>query len=126
FSPAILQHGDAMLIYRPGEYGKGEGAIVGDVEFYFEFYAATYTATGAQATGPTFGEALRAYLAATGTTQAELARRIDAHQGHISKYVSGASSPSAGRIEEIASALGCEIARAGGGWKFTELPNFII
>lgn len=130
FSPTILEPGDFMLVmrlpYQAGGYRKGEVVPPGDFEFYVATYTATYTATGAQATGPTFGEALRAYLAVTGTTQTELGRRIGSAQGYISRYVSGASSPSAGRIEEIASALGCEIARAGGEWKFTELPNFII
>lgn len=118
FSAAAINPGDTLLVYRAGEYEKGKEVMVGDVEFYFEFYVATYQAPGTQASGETFGEALQAYLALTGTTQAELGRRINAAQGHISKYVSGASSPGAGRIEEIASALGCEIARAGGEWRF--------
>lgn len=119
FSPTVLQHGDRMLIMRLPYRVDDKGQEVPAEDF--EYYAATYQATGLQASAPTFGKALQAYLKAAGVTQRELARRIGAGQGHVSRYASGAAQPTAGKIEGIGSALGCEISYCAGRWRFTEV-----
>jgi transcriptional regulator with XRE-family HTH domain len=57
-----------------------------------------------------FRENIRARMAETGMTQAELARRAQTYQPNINRILSGEEKPSLDRAEKIATALGSRLS----------------
>jgi transcriptional regulator with XRE-family HTH domain len=57
-----------------------------------------------------FGEKLRAAMERQGVSQSELARRLEIRSQAVNQWLSGDTTPSGKRLQEIAGALGIRLA----------------
>jgi len=69
-----------------------------------------------QASAPSFGEALKGYLASCGVTQRDFSSQIGATPAQVNRYLSGETIPQLDKVERIGDALGASVTYRAGEW----------